>query len=51
MRKPAVLIGMAAVILGFILLSPSTALRDAGLLAITACAGVYVSWTLPLEGD
>lgn len=52
MRKAAILGGLVAGLLILIQLDPAGGrVRDAGLIAMIACIGVYVSWLLPLEGD
>jgi hypothetical protein len=52
MWKAAILIGLVSGLLILILLKPGGGqARDAGLIAMIACTGVYVTWLLPLEGE
>jgi hypothetical protein len=52
MRKIAVLVGLACSLTAILILVPSHgSTRDMIILAMLACLGVYVSFTMPINGS
>jgi len=49
MRKVAVLGGLVTGTLALLLISPGGIVGDAGLVAMIACIGIYLSWMMPMQ--